>query len=96
MRNNIAFRLSAQNSLRINEVPSQKEANLLNTFKGGSDLRSQLNKTKVQNKTAKISKNTDTFEKQQRRTEQEALAQQVAALDHFKAPVVREKTKNMI
>lgn len=63
MRNNIAFRLSAQNSLRINEVPSQKETNLLNTFKGGSDLRSQLNKTKVQNKTVKISKNTDAFEK---------------------------------
>ena len=61
MRNNLTFRLSAQNSLRVSEVPTKYEGNLLNTFKGGSDLRSQLNKTKPQNKTMKISKNADTF-----------------------------------
>ena len=39
MRNNIAFRLSAQNSLNINEVTHREEKNLLNTFKAGSDLK---------------------------------------------------------
>lgn len=61
MRNNLAFRLSAQNSLRINEVPANKETNLLNTFKGGSDLRTQLNKSKTGNKGPKVTKNTGTF-----------------------------------
>ena len=75
MRSNIAFRLSAQNSLRMNEIATNKDANLNNTFKAGSDLRSQLNKTKVHNKTTKIGKGNETFEKQQRKSEQEALAQ---------------------
>lgn len=61
MRSNIAFRLSAQNSLKVNEVQVEKEANLLNTFKAGSDLRTQLNKSKVQNKSTKIAKNSDTL-----------------------------------
>lgn len=62
MRNNIAFRLSAQNSLNINEVTHREEKNLLNTFKAGSDLRSQLNKVKPATKTFKVG-GSDTFSK---------------------------------
>lgn len=53
MRSNIAFRLSAQNSLRMNEVPNVDKS-LANTFKAGSDLRTQLNKTKAVSKPIKV------------------------------------------
>lgn len=92
----MAFRLSAQNSLRMNEVHPDGDKNLLNTFKAGSDLRSQLNKSKLPNKSMRVTKGLDTMSKEQRRSEQDSLAQEVAALDHFKVPVTRDKTKNMI
>jgi hypothetical protein len=50
MRNNIAFRLTAQNSLNMNEIShNNQDKNMMNTFKAGSDLRSQLNKVKQTN-----------------------------------------------
>lgn len=95
MRNNIAFKLTAQNSLKMNEVTQKQQKNLLNTFKAGSDLRTQLNKVKPAPKPLKVG-GVDSFLKQQMKAEDEVLAQEVAALDHFKAPVTREKTKNLI
>lgn len=56
MKSNLTFRLSGQNSLKINEIPVEKERNLLNTFKGGNDLRNQLGQTKLKTKAPKIDK----------------------------------------
>lgn len=95
MRNNITFRLSAQNSLGVNQVTHKEEKSLLNTFKAGSDLRNQLNKVKNTSKLSMIS-SSDKFAKEQKKSEDEALAQEVAALDHFKSAVTRDKTKNLI
>lgn len=63
MRNNIAFRLTAQNSLKMNEVTQKEEKSLLNTFKAGSDLRVQLNKVKPAPKTLRVGEGTDAFTK---------------------------------
>lgn len=66
MRSNMAFRLSAQNSLRINELPHDQgdEKLLLNSFKGGNDLRNQLGKTKPRKNQTLLSKSgASTFEK---------------------------------
>lgn len=63
MKSNLTFRLSGQNSLRIHEVPAEKEKNLLNTFKGGSNLRDKLGHTKLISKGPKIDKKLDNTEK---------------------------------
>lgn len=67
MRSNLTFRLSAQNSLKVTELPKDQglSKNALNTFKGGNDLRHQLDKSKpIKNKTL-LSKNnaTSNFER---------------------------------
>jgi hypothetical protein len=38
--------MSAMNNLKVHEVFIQDEKQQNNTFKGGNDLRNQLNKTK--------------------------------------------------
>ena len=63
MKSNLTFQLSGQNSLRIHEVPAEKEKNLLNTFKGGKDLREKLGETKVVSKGPKIDKKMGNTEK---------------------------------
>jgi hypothetical protein len=40
------FKLSAQNSLKVNEIMIENDKNLLLTFKGHHDLRQQLYKNK--------------------------------------------------
>lgn len=67
MKNNLTFQLSGQNSLKISQIPREKEKNLLNTFKGGNDLRNQLGQTKPMKKGPKIDKKLSNTQKQLKR-----------------------------